>query len=114
MLKHKPVDGQGVKFYYEVDGQEVGRAYLYLLHNDLHKQPCGFLEDVFVSEAFRGRGIAQTLLKAVIEEARRRECYKMVATSREERTKVHSFYERLGFRNYGFEFRMDFPTLSST
>jgi len=34
-------------------------------------------------------------------------CYKLVATSRASRPRVHELYERLGFENYGVEFRMN-------
>jgi hypothetical protein len=36
------------------DGElEVARAYLYVMHNDLHKEPFGLLEDVYVDESKR-------------------------------------------------------------
>ncbi|MEO0537352.1 MAG: hypothetical protein AAF215_26285 [Cyanobacteria bacterium P01_A01_bin.123] len=35
-------------------------------------------------------------------------CYKLIATSRTSRPKVHDLYQRLGFTQQGFEFRIDF------
>jgi len=35
-------------------------------------------------------------------------CYKLIATSRTSRPKVHELYQRLGFENHGVEFRMNF------
>lgn len=107
-IKKKTIEGKGVKFFIEIDGKEVGRAFLYILHNDLHEEPFGFLEDVYINENLRGQGIGTKLLNEIIEEAKRNECYKIVATSRYSRPKVHKLYERLGFKNQGIEFRLDF------
>ena len=97
-----------VKFVAKENGQEVGRAFLYLISNDLHSEPYGLLEDVFVEETGRGKGIGKALVRAVIDEAKKRSCYKLIATSRTSRAEVHAWYERLGFKNYGLEFRIDF------
>lgn len=86
----------------------IGRAYLYLIYNDLHEEPYGLLEDVFVDEAHRGKGIGSELVKYVIEEAKKQGCYKLIATSRFEREDVHEWYKRLGFTEYGKEFRLNF------
>jgi len=88
-------------------GRVIGRAYLYVLRNDLHDRPFGFLEDVHVDPAFRGQGLATQLVHCVINEARKRGCYKLVAASRHERDKVHDLYLRIGFKDHGLEFRLD-------
>jgi GNAT superfamily N-acetyltransferase len=89
-------------------GTCVGRAYLYLMRNKLHDEPFGFMEDVYVDESCRGQGIGEALVKRVIAEAKKRGCYKLVATSRQERPKVHDLYLKLGFADRGKEFRIDF------
>ena len=88
-------------------GKEIGHAYLQLVVNGLHSQPYGLLEDVFVKKENRGAGHGTTLVKAVIEQARALGCYKLVAFSRYQRTKVHAWYGSLGFQDYGKEFRLD-------
>ena len=67
----------------------------------------GCLEDVFVDESQRGSGLGTALVKEVIAAARETGCYKLIATSRASRHRVHELYERLGFENYGVEFRMN-------
>ncbi len=99
---------KGRKLFIEEDRKEIARAYLYILKNDLHEQPFGFMEDVFIDEEYRGRGIGSKLVRAVIEEARNSGCYKLICTSRHEKPDVHSLYEKLGFKNHGLEFRIDF------
>ena len=100
----------GVRFSAKRAGREVGRARLYLLHNDLQAEPFGLLEDVWVDEACRAQGMARELVEAVIHRAKEQGCYKLIATSRNDGTResVHAWYKRLGFKEWGTEFRMNF------
>ncbi len=108
-METRDVDGRGVRFSFAKEGREVAHAYLYLLKNDLHDQPFGFLEDVHVDDDQRGSGLGRELLNTVIERAKIEKCYKLIATSRNDgtRTMVHEWYLRLGFTDYGKEFRMN-------
>jgi GNAT superfamily N-acetyltransferase len=99
---------QGIRFSARLDGVEVARAYLYLMRNDLHRKPFGLMEDVFVDESQRGEGLGTKLVNEVISAAKENGCYKLVATSRDSRPKVHELYRRLGFTDHGREFRIDF------
>lgn len=105
--KDKLQDAYAVKITAEDGGKTVGRIFLYVLKNDLHKEPFGFLEDLFVEESHRQHGIGSTLAKMAIEEAKNQGCYKVVGNSRTFKTKVHTFYEKIGFMKFGFEFRMN-------
>jgi GNAT superfamily N-acetyltransferase len=105
-INKKKVKSYGIKFFVKKDGKEVGRAFLYIMQNDLKKEPFGFLEDLFVNEELRGQGIATEMLKNVIAEAKKLNCYKLVCTSRYENEGVHKLYEKLGFKNFGIEFKM--------
>ena len=107
-IKKKVIEGKGIRFSVVINNKEAGKAFLYILFNDLHKKPFGFLEDVYIDENLRGRGIGTQLLNEIIEEAKKNECYKIVATSRHSRPKVHKLYKRLSFKNQGIEFRLDF------
>lgn len=103
----KGVESRGIRFAVLESGQEVGRAYLYIMRNDLHHAPFGLMEDVFVDEGSRGSGYGTVLVNRVIQEARDARCYKLIATSRHARTRVHDLYTQLGFLNHGLEFRMN-------
>lgn len=88
------------------DGEEVGHAWLYLVFNDLHNEPYGLVEDIFVEEKYRGRGVGGELLKMIIAEAKARGCYKLIANSRYTRNEVHQWYLKNGFEDYGKEFKI--------
>ena len=100
----------GYRFSENRGGREVGRARMYLPENDLHDRPYGLLEDLWVDEKHRSDGIGGELATAVIASAKAEGCYKLIATSRDDgtRERVHEWYERLGFKEWGTEFRMDF------
>lgn len=101
-------DSKAIKIIAQENGQTVGRAFLYIIKNDLHEQPYGLLEDVFVEENQRGHGIGEQLVKKIIALAQEKNCYKLVGTSRLTRNNVHNFYKKLGFIEYGKEFRINF------
>lgn len=107
-IKSTEIIGKGIKFYIQEDGKEVGRATLYVLHNDLHEEPFGFLEDVYVAESQRGKGLGTRIVKKVIEKAEELGCYKLICTSRYEKPRVHKLYEKIGFKDHGKEFKIDF------
>jgi GNAT superfamily N-acetyltransferase len=65
------------------------------------------MEDVYVNSNYRGKGLGTSLVKKIIEMAKEQGCYKLVATSRHSRERVHKIYESLGFKNFGIEFRMN-------
>jgi len=106
-LRTTTVSSSGIKISAVEDGREIGHCYIYLIRNDLHAEPYALLEDVYVEESSRGRGVGTILVKKAVELARELGCYKIIATSRFERKEVHKWYEKLGFELYGYEFRMN-------
>jgi GNAT superfamily N-acetyltransferase len=99
---------KSIKITLKDDTKVIGRAFLYLINNNLHQCPYALLEDVFIHEEFRGAGNGVKLVQLAIEKAKELGCYKLVGTSRNSRDKVHQFYGKLGFEEYGKEFRMNF------
>ena len=97
----------GIKIKAEEDGNLLGWAYLYIMYNDLHKEPFGFMENVFVKEESRGKGVGSKLIESIISEAKKQNCYKIICTSRYSNDKVHPLYAKFNFKDYGKEFRLD-------
>lgn len=105
------VSEQSVRFSLTVDEKEVGHAWLNILLEDGKNKEelkySGLLGDVFIEESFRGKGLGTELLRAVIEEASKKKCTKLLALSRFVNIRAHTLYRRIGFREHGFEFRLD-------
>jgi len=106
--KIEEITGQGFKFLIMEQNKEVARARLYVLENDLHPEPFGFIEDVYVQEDCQGKGYGTKIIKLLIEKAKECNCYKLICTSRLTKPGIHSFYDKLGFKKYGYEFRINF------
>ena len=99
---------KGVRISFTTEsGIEAGHAYIFFITNDLHDKPYALLEDLCVIESVRSQGVGSALLTEAIAVARKHECYKILATSRTERDRIHAWYERKGFQKYGYEFRMN-------
>lgn len=78
------------------------------MQNDLHQEPFGLMEDVYVDESQRGEGLGTQLVNEIVAAAKEEGCYKLIATSRDSRPNVHELYRHLGFLDHGREFRIDF------
>lgn len=112
-VDRRPQPAQGIRFSISSGGKAVARAYLYLMTNDLHEAPFGLREDVYVDESERGGGLGTSIVEDVIAAAREAGCYKLIATSRTSRPRVHELYKRLGFEDHGIEFRMNYEDSGS-
>ena len=90
------------------EGKEVARASLLIGKNDLHAQPFALLEDVYSEEEVRGKGIATMLVRHLVEYAREYGCYKIIATHRNDKQRLTTFYGKFGFECWGQELRITF------
>ncbi len=61
---------------------EVGRVCIYLMYSDLQGQPFALIEDVYVDETYRSKGLGAGLVEQVVELAQKVNCYKLIANSR--------------------------------
>jgi GNAT superfamily N-acetyltransferase len=100
------IDTTAIKISLVEEEKEIGRVFLYIVKNALHASPYGLMEDLFVIESGRGRGLGKELVRLVVDEARKFGCYKLICTSRDGKEKVHKLYRKLGFYEHGKEFRM--------
>jgi len=107
-LKKETIPAQGIKLIICENKKEVARAFIYLLKNDQHEKPFALLEDVYVDETKRGKGLGTQIVKEAIKEAKEHDCYKLICTSRYEKPQVHTLYKKMGFEEHGKEFRIDF------
>jgi GNAT superfamily N-acetyltransferase len=107
-LNISEVKSFGFRVSVEKNGKDVGHAYLYIMNNDIHSRPFGFVEDVFIDDVCRGSGLGKELMNKIVELAKEKNCYKMIFTSRYGKDKLHDYYENQGFTKHGFEFRINF------
>ncbi len=106
-IQREEIQSKSIKFSIEVNNSEIARISLYLIYNNLHQEPYGLIEDLFVEPEFRNQGFATKLITSAIKEAKEQGCYKLIGTSRHGREPIHEMYKRIGFQDYGKEFRMN-------
>lgn len=110
----RPILTYGIKYSALQNREEIGRERLFFINNDLHIELFAYVEDVFVSEQQRGKGIGTRLVNQLIHDAQSTGCYKVIACSRFENVDAHDFYEKMGFKKHGYEFRFDLKKILST
>lgn len=84
----------------EIDGQVVGLASLRLLPQALDPIPYAELSELFVDDAYRGRGVGRALVRHVEAEARAAGAQQIVLLTAWRNTNAHAFYHTLGYRLY--------------
>ena len=107
VFKKAKSESRGVRLAVFEAGKEAGRLFIYILRNELHREPFAIFEDLFVLPECRGRGLGRALLKRAIKIAKQSGCYKIISYSRHSRKNLHKFYRSLGFKNHGVELRID-------
>jgi GNAT superfamily N-acetyltransferase len=91
-----------------VDGLIIGTFALAIMDNLAHLgSKSGLIEDVVVSESFRGQRIGRQMMTYAIKICKEKQCYKVCLSSNLKRHNAHKFYENLGFRIHGYSFLMD-------
>lgn len=85
-------------FIAEWAGAPVGLALWFLTYSTWTGRPSLYLEDLFVDEAARGRGIARALFQRLAREAKTRDCARMDWAVLDWNVDAMAFYERLGGR----------------
>lgn len=81
------------------DQQVVGFGSLSIKSNLLWCETLiGYVNDMVVDKAYRGRGIGTEVLDHLISWARERECHRIELNSSFHREASHAFYEHRGFK----------------
>ena len=89
-------------------GQPVGSFALLIMDSLGHMgTPTAILEDVVVSEQYRGAGIGQQMMAFATETARGKGCNKFYFCSGINRSDAHQFYENLGFKRHGYSYYLN-------
>lgn len=89
-----------------LDGRLVGIAH-YLFHAQTWSADACYLQDLFIAEDARGRGVATALIEAVAEAARARGAAKYYWMTKEDNRTARALYDRIA-RFKGFV-RYDHP-----
>ena len=87
------------------DSKIIGAATIFIEPKFIHGGgKVGHIEDVVVSKEHQGEGVGLKLIKALIQYAEKKGCYKTVLDCTDE---VMPFYKKLGFKHFSNSMRID-------
>jgi GNAT superfamily N-acetyltransferase len=86
-------------FVAEVEGTIAGYAFIFETYSTFQARPKLYLEDIFVSEEYRGYKVGLALFRQCVAEAERRDCGRMEWAVLDWNRHAINFYERLGARH---------------
>lgn len=78
------------------EGKIIGMATLYVMPTT--EKRVGHVDDVVVSSEYRGQGLGEKLMRALIDAARERGVSSLHLTSRPARVAAQKLYEKVGFK----------------
>lgn len=85
----------------EIDGKIVGATTLFIELKFIHQLgKVGHIEDVVTDKKFQGKGIGKKIIHSLLEDAKRRGCYKTILDCDDN---VIPFYERINFEGKSFK-----------
>ncbi|MGW1498360.1 N-acetyltransferase family protein [Streptomyces mirabilis] len=91
-------------------GKLVGIAH-YLFHPTFWMEDSCYLQDLFVDEAARGRGVARMLIEKVADASRERGASRFYWTTQEDNTTARALYDKVasfkGFIRYDYPLACD-------
>ncbi|CAN5174011.1 GNAT family N-acetyltransferase [soil metagenome] len=88
----------------EDQGNLLGFATASIRYVIRYPRPILELDELFVREELRGKGIGKMLMEKVEDLAHEYNCCRIFVGSFYERTSGHKFYEALGYENKGYQF----------
>ena len=99
-------DVDATPFLAVADGRPAGLIVFHFRRRLNHATFEGWISDLVVREAFRGRGIGRALVAAVIAEWRLRGSHRIQLEVAADRTAARALYERMGFVEQGKYFEI--------
>ena len=84
----------------------VGTATIFIEQKFIHSGgKVGHIEDVSIRKKFQDKGVGQKIVKALLEYAKKKGCYKTILDCNDD---LVSFYEKIGFKRHSDSMRFDY------
>lgn len=91
-------DRTSVVYLADVDGETAGFVQLFKTYSTVHLEPCWILEDLFVAEEYRHRGVAGALLARALEHVRDDGAAGMFLETAHDNVAAQALYEKSGWK----------------
>jgi GNAT superfamily N-acetyltransferase len=91
----------------EMKGTPVGFISFMLRQTILHRRPSGLIDELVVAKEYRGKGVGQQLVSAVIEKCRQLGCGEVEVSTERTNVEAREFYRKCGFGERGMLLEAD-------
>lgn len=88
----------------EDEGKAIGFATFSIRNVVRYPKSIAELDELFVDTAYRKHGVGRSLMEHVEMKAKELDCYRVYIESHYDHKAAHTFYESLGYTNYGYHF----------
>ena len=85
----------------------VGITHVVLHPNTWNTTECCYLEDLYVSEVVRGRGVGRALIEQVYEFANNKNCNRVYWTTQEDNATARNLYDSIATKTDMVQYRKD-------
>lgn len=97
-------DASIAMFVQETNGVLQGYCSVRIVYHLHHTANIAIVEELYVCEAWRGKGIGKTLMQHAADHARQGGCIQLELSSNQRRVKAHAFYRKLSMACSHFKF----------
>jgi GNAT superfamily N-acetyltransferase len=73
----------------------------------LHRSPSATIDELVVTEEYRGKGVGKQLVLATVERCKRLGCCEVEVSTEQTNVKARKFYKKCGFEEKGPLFELD-------
>jgi ribosomal protein S18 acetylase RimI-like enzyme len=91
----------------ESDNKLVGVLSLNIRNSFLHSSKSALIDEMIVTEEFRGKGVGKRLINAAIDQSTQLGCCELEVSTQHDNTDAIEFYHRLGFDDRGVLLEID-------
>lgn len=91
----------------EKEGTIIGFANFTTRKTLLHSGPSGLIDELVIAKEYRGKGIGQQLINAVIQKCKQLGCCEVEVSTEKTNIKAIEFYKKCGFEERGIIFELD-------
>ncbi|HEV2650372.1 MAG TPA: GNAT family N-acetyltransferase [Rhizomicrobium sp.] len=109
VLMERVATEKGRAFVAEEDGRAIGWGVFIVVRTPVFvvepERNSGYIDELFVDEAARGRGVGQALIAACEDEARRLGLKQIMLGVLDGNTRARAIYAQAGFAPYALELR---------
>jgi ribosomal protein S18 acetylase RimI-like enzyme len=92
----------------QIRGVPCGFLHLTTRQSLLHDRPSGLIDELVVSQPFRGQGIGRLLMDAAIDQCRDLGCCEVEVSTETSNRQAQDFYHKCGFSDEGVLFELHF------